>query len=180
MISLGTPAPSFSLPSVDDISVRLEDFADAPLLLVAFLCNHCPYVRHIEAAFGEVTHAYTARGVATVGVCSNDILSYPDDAPEALARQRSRANWTFPYLIDETQQVARHFGAACTPDIFVYGPDRRLVYRGAFDGSTPGNNVPVTGDLLRAALDAALDGRPVPLPHRPSMGCGIKWKAEPR
>jgi peroxiredoxin len=180
MISLCTPAPSFSLPSVDDISVRLEDFADAPLLLVAFLCNHCPYVRHIEAAFAEVTHAYAARGVATVGVCSNDILSYPDDAPEALGRQRSRANWTFPYLIDETQQVARHFGAACTPDIFVYGPDRRLVYRGAFDGSTPGNNVPVTGDLLRAALDAALDGRPVPLPHRPSMGCGIKWKAEPR
>jgi peroxiredoxin len=177
MISLGTPAPSFSLPSVDGISVRLEDFADAPLLLVAFLCNHCPYVRHIEAALGELTAAYVDRGVATVGVCSNDIMSYPDDAPEALSQQRSRAHWQFPYLIDETQQVARDFGASCTPDMFVYGPGRRLVYRGAFDGSTPGNKVPVTGDLLRAALDAALDGRRVPEPHRPSMGCGIKWKA---
>jgi peroxiredoxin len=175
-ISLGTPAPSFSLPSVDDTWVRLEDFADAPVLLVAFLCNHCPYVRHIEAAFGEVSATYVDRSVATVGVCSNDIMSYPDDAPEALARQRLRANWTFPYLIDETQQVARNFGAVCTPDIFMYGPDRRLVYRGAFDASTPGNGVPVTGDLLRAALDAALEGHRVPEPHRPSMGCSIKWK----
>jgi hypothetical protein len=162
MISLGTAVPSFSLPSVDGVSVRLEDFADAPVLLVSFLCNHCPYVRHIEARLGEVVSAHAGRGVATVGICSNDIMSYPDDAPEALARQRSRASWAF--------------GAACTPDFFVYGPDRRLTYRGAFDKSTPGNGAPVTGELLVAALDAALDGRPAPEPHRPSLGCGIKWK----
>jgi peroxiredoxin len=178
MISLGTPAPSFSLPSVDHLMVRLEDFADSPVLLVAFLCNHCPYVRHVETALGEVVGTYAERGVASVGVCSNDIISYPDDAPERLASQRARAGWAFPYLIDETQQVARAFGAACTPDFFVYGPDRRLTYRGAFDGSTPGNGVPVTGELLRAAFDASLDGRPVPEPHRPSLGCGIKWKSQ--
>lgn len=176
MISLGTAAPTFALPSVEGSLVRLEDFAEAPVLLVAFLCNHCPYVRHIEATLGEVVKTYTDRGVATVGVCSNDIMSYPDDAPEALARQQSRANWTFPYLVDETQQVAREFGAACTPDFFVYGRDRRLTYRGAFDGSTPGNGAPVTGELLATALDATLGGRPVPEPHRPSLGCGIKWK----
>ena len=176
MISLGTPAPSFCLPSIDGTPVRLEDFADAPVMLVAFLCNHCPYVRHIEARLGEVVSACAGPGVATVGVCSNDIMSYPDDAPEALARQRSRAGWAFPYLIDESQLVAREFGAACTPDFFVYGPDRRLTYRGAFDGSTPGNDTPVTGELLQAALDATLAGRPMPEPHRPSMGCGIKWK----
>jgi peroxiredoxin len=180
MISLGTAAPTFSLPSVDGaadgITVRLEDFAEAPVLLVAFLCNHCPYVRHIEATLGEVIAAYADRGVAAVGVCSNDIMSYPDDAPEALARQRSRAGWRFPYLVDESQQVARAFGAACTPDLFLYGPDRRLVYRGAFDASTPGNGVRVTGELLRGAFEATLAGQPPPAPHRPSMGCGIKWK----
>ena|SRR6266542_1427940 len=176
MISLGTPAPSFSLPGVDGTVLRLEDLAEAPVLLVSFLCNHCPYVRHIEVGLGKVIGVYADKGVAAVGICSNDIMSYPDDAPEALARQRSRAGWTFPYLVDETQRVARAFGAACTPDLFVYGPDRRLTYRGAFDASTPGNGMPVNGELLRGALDATLAGEPVPEPHRPSMGCGIKWK----
>jgi peroxiredoxin len=176
MVPLGSPAPDFVLPAVDGSTVALTDVKDAPALLVVFLCNHCPYVRHIETALGEFTREYAQRGLATVAVCSNDTDSYPDDSAAHLAEQARRAGFDFPYLIDETQEVALAYRAACTPDFFLYGRDRKLAYRGQFDDARPSNDVPVTGSTLRAAVDAVLDGQPVPEPHRPSLGCGIKWK----
>ncbi|MDG4765675.1 thioredoxin family protein [Solwaraspora sp. WMMD406] len=174
MVPLGTPAPDFALPDTGGVVVRRDDFAEAPALLVAFVCNHCPYVQHVEAAFGKLLTEYPA--LAVVGVCTNDAEAYPDDAPERLAAQADRAGWTFPYLVDASQQVGRAYQAACTPDFFLYGADRTLVYRGAFDGSTPGNGKPVTGAALRAAIELALAGEAVPEPHQPSMGCSIKWR----
>jgi peroxiredoxin len=176
MVPLGTPAPDFTLPAVDGRNVALSDFADAPALLVAFLCNHCPYVRHVERSLGETLGEYSGRGLAVVGICPNDADAYPNDAPERLAEQADRAGWAFPYLVDETQEVGREFGAECTPDFFLYDAARKLAYRGAYDGSTPGNDVPLTGELLRDAIELVLAGRPVPEPHRPSMGCSIKWR----
>ena len=174
MVPLGTPAPDFVLPSLHGTLVRRDDLAAAPALLVAFLCNHCPYVRHVESAFAELLARHPQ--VAVVGICTNDAQAYPDDAPSGLREQAARAGWGFPYLVDADQQVGRSFQAACTPDFFLYGADRRLVYRGAFDASTPGNGLPVTGELLEAALVATLAGQAVPEPHRPSMGCSIKWR----
>lgn len=176
MVPLGTPAPPFTLPSVDGRKVSLEDLAGTPALLVAFLCNHCPYVRHVESRLGTTLSAYTGSGLAVVGICTNDAESYPDDRPDRLAEQAERAGWTFPYLVDATQEVGRAYGAVCTPDFFLYDADRTLAYRGAFDGSTPGNEVPVTGDLVRDAIERVLAGEPVPEPHKPSMGCSIKWR----
>lgn len=176
MVPLGTPAPEFTLPSVDGDTVSLADLADAPALLVAFLCNHCPYVQHVERSLGETLSEFDDRELVTVGICSNDTEAYSDDAAPRLAEQAARAGWTFPYLVDETQQVGRAYQAACTPDFFLYGSERRLAYRGAYDGSTPGNKVALTGDLLRDALTRVLAGDPVPEPHRPSMGCSIKWR----
>lgn len=175
MVPVGTPAPDFSLADLSGATVSLGDFADASALLVAFLCNHCPYVKHVETRFGEVVAAYP--DLATVGICTNDAEAYPDDAPEHLAAQVERAGWSFPYLIDENQSVGRSYNAACTPDFFLYDSTRRLAYRGAFDGSTPGNGQPVTGELLRAAIEAVLAGQSVPEPHQPSMGCSIKWRS---
>lgn len=178
LVPLGTPAPDFTLPSADGAPVSLGDFADAPALLVAFLSNHCPYVRRIERALGELTSEYAARGLATVAICSNDVKVRPDDSPLNLAEQADRAGFAFPYLYDESQDVARAYRAACTPDFFLYGADRRLAYRGEFDGARPSNDVPADGASLRAALDLVLAGEPVPEPHRPSLGCGIKWRPE--
>lgn len=174
MTPLGSPAPGFTLPSITAEKVALDDFRDAPALLVAFLCNHCPYVRHIETTFAAV--AAELSGLAVVGICSNDAESYPDDAAPGLRQQAQRAGWSFPYLIDDSQSVAREYGAACTPDLFLYDAERRLAYRGAFDESTPGNRQPVTGHLLADAARRVLAGEEVPEPHRPSMGCSIKWK----
>lgn len=174
MVPLGTPAPDFSLPDLDGELRSLAGF-DAPMLLVAFACNHCPYVKHIEQVFGAFTAGQVDLDVAAI--CSNDAEHYPDDAPAGLADQVARANWTFPYLVDESQQVARAYNAACTPDFFLYGPDRKLAYRGAFDGSTPGNGVPVTGEYLANAIEEVRKGEPVPEPHFPSTGCSIKWRA---
>jgi peroxiredoxin len=171
LVPLGTTAPDFALPDVTGVTHRLADFA-APVLVVAFVCNHCPYVKHIELAMGRLV---PTRELDVVAICSNDVSRYPADAPAALAEQSERAGWTFPYLVDSDQQVARAYGAVCTPDFFVYGPDRTLAYRGAFDDSTPGNGLPVTGAALAAAIDLVSAGQPVPEPHRPSMGCGIKW-----
>jgi peroxiredoxin len=176
MVPLGSPAPDFVLPAVDGRKVALTDFTDAPALLVMFLCNHCPYVRHVESVLGQVTREYVTRGLAVVGICSNDTASHPDDAAEHLAGQARRAGFDFPYLVDESQQVALAYRAACTPDFFLYDRDRKLAYRGQFDDSRPGSGVPVTGEALRAAVEDVLAGRPVPEPHRPSIGCGIKWK----
>ncbi len=171
LVPLGTVAPDFSLPDVGNATYSLGDFT-APVLVVAFVCNHCPYVKHIELAFGRIK---PSAKVAVVAVSSNDVERYPDDAPAQLADQAKRANWTFPYLVDTDQTVAKAYGAVCTPDFFVYGADRKLAYRGAFDASTPGNGEPVTGSDLANAIDLVATNRPVPEPHRPSMGCGIKW-----
>jgi peroxiredoxin len=174
MVPLGTQAPDFALTDVNGDSVRLDDYGGAPALLVAFLCNHCPYVRHIEAELGRALSAYP--DLAVVGICTNDADAYPDDAPGKLAEQAARAGWTFRYLVDTDQSVGRAYNAACTPDFFLYDVQRRLAYRGAFDDSTPGNGKPVTGDHLRTAIEHVLAGKAVPEPHQPSMGCSIKWR----
>lgn len=178
MVPLGTPAPDFALPDASNPgrTVRLDDFAGAPALLVMFLCNHCPYVRHIESRLGPVLAGHPE--LAVVAICGNDTQSHPDDGPEHLRAQAQRAGWSFPYLVDETQDVTRDYGAACTPDFFLYDADRWLAYRGAFDESTPGNGKPLTGELLDAAIACVLAKQPVPEPHRPSMGCSIKWRGE--
>jgi thiol-disulfide isomerase/thioredoxin len=175
MVPLGTPAHDFELPSFDGTTVKLADL-DGRALLVMFLCNHCPYVRHVERRLGEVVADYAARDLAAVAINSNDLDAYPEDGPAGMAEQARRAGFGFPYLLDEGQQVAADYRAMCTPDLFVYDADRRLAYRGAFDDSTPRNGQPVTGALLRDALDRVLAGQPVPEPHRPSMGCSLKWK----
>jgi peroxiredoxin len=176
MVPLGTPAPPFALPSLAGKIVRSDEFGSWQPLLVMFLSNHCPYVRHIENELGKVVAHYLDWGVAAVAISSNNVETHPDDGPDGLAEQVKRAGFTFPYLLDESQEVALEYRAACTPDFFVYDPVRTLIYRGGFDGSTPKNGVPVTGDALRNALDNALAGKPGPEPQTPSMGCGIKWK----
>ena len=172
MVPLGSPAPDFALPDLTGSVVRRDELAGP--MLVAFLCNHCPYVRHVEGRLGEVLASVD--GLSVAGVCSNDAEAYPDDAPEHLAEQAQRAGWTFPYLVDADQSVGRAFAAACTPDFFLYDRHGRLAYRGAFDDSTPGNGRPVTGALLAEAIERVLADEPVPEPHRPSMGCSIKWR----
>lgn len=174
-VALGTPAPDFDLPAVGGGRVRLAELTGSPLL-VAFLCNHCPYVKHIESQLARFAAEYRDRGLVTVGICSNDTDAYPDDDEAGLAAQVERSGITFPYLVDATQQVALAYRAACTPDLFLFTADHELAYRGAFDTSRPRSTTPVTGELLRAAVDAVLRGEPVPGPHEPSLGCGLKWK----
>lgn len=178
MLPLGTRAPDFTLRDLHGETVSLGDFADAPVLLVMFLCNHCPYVRHVEQELGQLTAQYQDKSVAVVGMCSNDPEAYPDDAPEGLRTQVDRAGFTFPYLIDETQEVAKGYAAACTPDFYVFDADRRLAYRGQMDASRPKDksDAPVDGRDLRAALDAVLAGQAPSDEQYPSMGCNIKWK----
>lgn len=176
MVPLGSALPAFRLPSVDGGTVSDGDFPEAPALLVAFLSNHCPYVRRIENGIGALTAEYARKGLAAVAVCSNDVSNYPDDGAAHLREQAERAGFGFPYLVDESQEAAKAFKAACTPDFFLYDRERRLAYRGEFDGARPSNDVPADGASLRAALDLALAGRDVPEPHTPSLGCGIKWK----
>lgn len=176
MLSLGTKAPDFSLPDTSGKRVSLSDFADAPALLVVFMCNHCPYVKHVAAGLAELVREYQQRGVAVVGINANDAASYPDDAPAKMADEVKLRGYTFPYLCDETQAVAKAYRAACTPDFYLFDRQRRLVYRGQMDSSRPGNNVPVTGGDLRAALDAVLAGKPLATDQKPSIGCNIKWK----
>ncbi|GAA2743969.1 thioredoxin family protein [Kitasatospora cinereorecta] len=173
LVPLGTPAPDFSLPAIDGRVVARDDFAAAPALLVAFLCNHCPYVRHVEQVFGELVGEFP--DLAVVGICSNSPAVAPADDTAGLRAQVTRTGWVFPYLVDLDQSVGRAYRAACTPDFFLYDARRALAYRGAMDDSTPGNGKPVTGSLLRHAIGLVLAGRAVPEPHRPSMGCSIKW-----
>jgi peroxiredoxin len=177
LVALGTPLPAFELPDLDGKPVSSTDLA-GPALLVAFLSNHCPYVRHIERRLAAVTADLAGRGLSVVGVASNDTGIAPDDDVDGLREQVERAGFTFPYLVDTTQRTARDFRAACTPDLFLYDGQRRLAYRGAFDAARPGNDVPVTGDLLVSAVDLVLSGREVPEPHTPSLGCGIKWSPD--
>ena len=176
MLPLGTQAPDFTLPDPSGNPVSLSDFADAPVLLVAFICNHCPFVKHIADGFSSLAKEYQAKGVAVVAINSNDVENYPDDAPPKMAEEIKARGYTFPYLIDETQEVAKAYRAACTPDFYVFDAQRQLVYRGQMDGARPGNDIPITGADLRDALDAVLEGRPTPEEQRPSIGCNIKWK----
>jgi peroxiredoxin len=178
MLPLGTQAPYFQLPDPHGKRTALDHFPCAPALLVAFICNHCPYVKHIRSGFAALATEYQARGVAVVAISSNDVENFPEDAPEKMAEEIVQAGYTFPYLYDESQEVARAYHAACTPDFFLFDGDRRLVYRGQFDDSRPKNGPRVTGADLRAALDEVLAGRPVPSDQKPSVGCNIKWKAE--
>jgi len=176
LMPLGSVAPEFRLRDTEGRWVALSDFAGAPAYLVMFICNHCPYVKHIRSALAQFAREYQQRGVAIVGINSNDVDRYPDDSPERMREEVRSAGYTFPYLFDETQEVAKAYRAACTPDFFLFDRDRKLVYRGQFDDSRPGNGLPVTGRDLRAALDALLNGRPVPADQKPSIGCNIKWK----
>jgi peroxiredoxin len=177
MLSLGTTAPNFKLPDTNGKIVSPADFPGKPALLVLFICNHCPYVKHIRAELARLGRDYVPRGVAIVGINSNDVVNYPDDSPANMVEEVKSAGYSFPYLYDESQAVARAYHAACTPDIYLFDKNRRLVYRGQFDDSRPGNGIPVTGRDLRAALDAVLAGKPVPADQKPSLGCNIKWKA---
>ena len=176
MSPLGTIAPDFSLPDTNGKTVSLADFKDASALLMVFMCNHCPFVKHIRTGLADLAREYQGRGVAIVGINANDIAKYPDDSPQKMAEEAAAAGYTFPYLFDETQEVAKAYQAACTPDFFVFDGDQRLVYRGQMDDSRPDSGIPVTGKDLRAALDAVLAGQPAPENQKPSMGCNIKWK----
>ena len=177
MLPLGTTAPDFKLPDTNGKTVSLADFEDKPALLVLFICNHCPYVKHIRAGLAQLARDYLPRGVAIVGINSNDVANYPDDSPAQMRDEAKSAGYLFPYLYDETQAVAKAYRAACTPDIYLFARGRKLVYRGQLDDSRPGNGIPVTGQDLRAALDAVLAGKPVSANQKASMGCNIKWKA---
>ncbi|MGL4461589.1 MAG: thioredoxin family protein [Planctomycetia bacterium] len=176
MQPLGSPAPDFALPDPSGRVHRLADFAGAPALLVMFICNHCPYVKHIRTGLAALTSEYIDRGAAIVGISSNDAEKYPDDAPDKMAEEAVAAGYGFPYLYDETQSVAHAYKAVCTPDFFLYDANHNLVYRGQFDQARPGKEVAVTGRDLRTALDAVLAGAPAPTDQLPSMGCNIKWK----
>ena len=176
MLSLGTQAPDFALPDVDGSTVTRQQFAGKPLVVI-FMCNHCPFVVHIRAELAKFANAYQSKGVAVVGISSNDVGSHPQDGPEKMKAEAVSAGYTFPYLFDGTQAVAKAYKAACTPDIFLFDADHSLVYRGQFDSSRPSNGQPVTGADLRAACDAVLANKPVSNDQRASIGCNIKWKA---
>ncbi len=176
MLPLGTVAPDFSLPDAAGKKVSLSGFADAPALVVIFMCNHCPYVKHVADGLARLAAEYQKRGVAVVGINSNDVAAFPDDSPANMAKEAKLRGYSFPYLYDATQAVAKAYRAACTPDFYVFDRQRKLVYRGQMDSSRPGGGVPVSGADLRAALDAVLAGKPVPAEQRASLGCNIKWK----
>jgi peroxiredoxin len=178
MVSLGMSAPGFSLPDTEGSIVSLSDFKQAPALLVVFMCNHCPFVKHILTDFVELAKEYQQKGLAVVAINSNDVESFPEDNPEMMTQKSKEAGFTFSYLYDETQEIAKAYQATCTPDFFLYDEERKLVYRGQMDDSRPGNNVSITGSDLRAALDAVLEGKKVQAKQKPSMGCNIKWKEE--
>jgi peroxiredoxin len=176
MLVLGTLAPDFQLPDTTGRIVRLADFRDAPALVVMFICNHCPYVKHVRTGLAQFARDVQARGVAVVAINANDVADYTEDSPARMAAEVRSAGYTFPYLYDESQAVAKAYHAACTPDFYLFDKRRRLVYRGQFDDSRPGNGIPVTGKDLREAVNAVLAGKPVPKDQKPSLGCNIKWK----
>lgn len=173
LTQLGTPLPDLTLPDLDGNPVKLRELRGDRPLVVVFACNHCPYVRHVETELAEVTADFD--GVGFVAIASNDTTTHPMDGPEGMREQIARAGWRFPYLRDPDQTAAMTFGAACTPDFFVYDAEGGLAYRGAFDASTPKNGQPLDGSLLRDAIAKVLAGEPIPEPHRPAMGCGVKW-----
>jgi peroxiredoxin len=177
MLPLGTAAPDFNLPDTNGKLVSLAGFKDKAALVVIFMCNHCPYVIHIRAGLAQLARDYAPKNAGIVGINSNDVKNYPADSPAKMKDEMKTAGYIFPYLYDETQAVAKSYHAACTPDIFLFDRGHRLVYRGQFDASRPGNGIPVTGKDLRAALDAVLAGRTTSEFQAPGIGCNIKWKA---
>lgn len=175
MLDLGTTLPPFRLRDINGKAVTSNDFGESRGLVVAFLCPHCPYVRHVRGEFARVARDLQGRGISVIAINSNDASASPDDSPDGMREEASEVGYTFPYLVDDTQEVAKSFRAACTPDFFLFDDQRRLVYRGQFDDSRPNSPVPVTGKDLKAAVDAVLSHRPVTDDQRPSLGCNIKW-----
>ncbi len=179
MIPLGTIAPDFALPdAITDKTMSLNDLRSTTATVIMFICNHCPYVKHIQPQLVSVANDYQARGIAFIAINSNDVKHYPDDSPEKMQQIAEQFHYPFPYLFDETQAIAKAYKAACTPDFYIFDKDLKCVYRGQFDPSRPGNNIAVTGESLTAALDAVLLGKPVDPEQIPSMGCNIKWKMD--
>jgi len=180
MPELGNMAPDFKLPNTNPAyggdSVALSDFDDKKALLVMFICNHCPFVKHIRGGLGQLGRDYEGGALGIVAICANDEASHPGDGPDNMAREAQQHDYRFPYLHDANQTIAKAYRAACTPDFFLYNQDRELVYRGQFDSARPGNDEPVTGNDLRTAIELVLAGKPVPEAQTPSMGCNIKWK----
>jgi peroxiredoxin len=176
MLPLGTSAPDFSLPDTTGKMVSLNDFKEAKAFLVIFMCNHCPFVKHILNEMIKLIEGYQSKSVAVVGINSNDVANYPADSPELMAKLAKEAGFTFPYLYDDSQQVAKAYRAACTPDFFLFDSNKTLVYRGQMDDSRPDNGIPVTGADLTAAIDAVIQGKQVNETQKPSIGCNIKWK----
>lgn len=177
MLELGTIAPSFSLADSDGKVYTLDDRVIDKGLLVLFMCNHCPYVIHIREKLVERLHFFQSQGIEVVAINSNDYSNYPDDSPQQMAEDIQKFKYTFPYLVDENQDVAKAYRAACTPDLFLFDREKKLVYRGQFDGARPGNTEPVTGRDLTDAVTSVLEGKELDTDQRPSMGCNIKWKA---
>ena len=177
MIELGTKAPDFTLPDPSGRLWRLSDFEGGEALLVVFMCNHCPFVKHLKPALAALTREMQPKGLESVAISANDIESHPADAPEKMAEEAEQFGYVFPYLYDESQETARAYGALCTPDFFLFDRERRLAYRGQFDDSRPGDGKPVTGADLRAAIEALLSGQRPSEDQKPSIGCNIKWKA---
>lgn len=177
MVPLGTPAAPFTLlDTVTGLTCTLKDIASNHTTVLMFICNHCPFVKHVQAELVRLANDYQERGVSFAAISSNDVAAYPADSPEKMKEEAENAGYPFPYLYDETQEVARAYQAACTPDFFVYDANLRLVYRGQLDDSRPGTDIPVTGRDLREALDLLLAGKPAPVDQKPSLGCNIKWK----
>lgn len=176
MLELGTSAPDFSLTNIDGQTVSLADFSDSKALLIIFMCNHCPFVKHVADELAAIGKDYQPKGLGMVGISSNDIEKYPDDNMEAMQAEAAARGYTFPYLLDESQEVAKNYRAACTPDFYLFDADHKLVYRGQLDDSRPNSDIPVTGSDLRAAIETILAGDPIAEEQVPSIGCNIKWK----
>jgi len=176
MLPLGTSAPDFRLLNIDGKTISLSEITTGKGLVVMFICNHCPFVKHVAPELVRLTKDYESRGIHFVAISSNDVTAYPDDSPEMMKQEAAQQGYTFPYLFDETQEVAQAYRAACTPDFFIFDGSRRLVYRGQLDDSRPGNGKPLNGSDMRRALDQLIDGVEVPAEQRPSIGCNIKWK----
>jgi len=177
MLALGTQAPSFNLPDTEGKAQNLNAFPEAKGYLVMFICNHCPYVIHLKKHLAELTDTYLKKGIAIFGINSNDFIQYPEDSPQKMKLEKKQFHYSFPYLIDDTQEVAKAYQAACTPDFFLFDKNKKLIYRGQYDSSRPGNKVPVTGEDLKAAMEALLANSPISPDQIPSVGCNIKWKS---
>lgn len=177
MLPINTVAPNFELlDTVSDTSKNLQQLKGETATVIMFICNHCPYVKHLNKGMADMAKAYSNKGVGFVGISSNDVANYPDDSPEKMKANAAVNDFTFPYLYDETQAIAKAYDAACTPDFYVFDKDLKLAYRGQFDDSRPGNEKPVTGNDIKAAIDALLNNQPAPEKQIPSIGCNIKWK----